>query len=105
MYEYQIKNENDIKTAVILLNESEQGGSAAMDFTSTVNECVENGAKKIMLNFENVRIMNSTGLGMLVGAYSNLKTRNIDMELHKVSDKILKIIKSTKLDKVFKVIN
>ena len=101
MYSFKIEEIDNCKTATLQLQKAEQGGSQAMEFTHVVNQCLDEGAQKIVLDFAKVEIMNSTGLGMLVGTLSNLKTKKIPLELHQLSERILNIIKSTKLDKVF----
>ncbi len=103
MYNCKIETIDNIKTAVIDLNKEEHGGSQAMQFSDKINSFLEEGVEKIIVNFEAVEIMNSSGIGMLVGTLSNLKNKNVPLELHKLSNKILSIIKSTKLDRVFTI--
>ncbi len=101
-YKFEILSENS-EIAVIELFQSALGGVDAINFTDAVNNSSENNIKLLIIDLNKVEIMNSSGLGMLVNALSNLKKHNIQLNLVSVPAKVLKLLQITQLDKVFKI--
>lgn len=92
-------------TALIELKENVLGGTDAMNFNSVISSLHAEGVSNVILDLEKVQAMNSSGLGMLVSALSNLRKNNIAMHLINVPAKINHLIQMTHLDKVFSIIN
>lgn len=88
---------------VLILGENLSGGSDAMEFQSRVNEILKNGNKKIVLDLSNIKIINSSGLGMIVATHSNLKKDSAALFLRNIPQKVDELIKMTHLDKVLKI--
>lgn len=87
--------------ASINLGENIQGGKEALDFSSKLFEISEKEYKCLVVNLQNVKIMNSSGLGMLVSALNTLKKKEIKMVLTNIPDKIDNLLKMTHLNQVF----
>ena len=87
--------------ASISLGENIQGGKEALDFSSKLFEISENNYKCVVINLQNVKMMNSSGLGMLVSALNTLKKNEIKMVLTNIPDKIDNLLKMTHLNQVF----
>jgi anti-sigma B factor antagonist len=68
-------------------------------------ELVSEGSYDIVVNLEGVDFLDSTGLGVLVGALKRVKAHEGDLALVCTQDKILKIFKITGLTKVFPIYN
>ncbi len=100
-YSYTIPAGSE-NTAVIELKENVLGGSDALSFTSVLDELKDKGIKCIVVNCSQVKLMNSSGLGMLVGGLSHLKKFGIKMKLAVIPDKVQNLLTMTHLDKVFK---
>ena len=66
-------------------------------------ELVSEGSHDVVVNLEGVDFIDSTGLGVLVGALKRLKTHDGTLSLVCTQDKILKIFKITGLTKVFPI--
>lgn len=64
-------------------------------------DLVDSGAKKIVVDMENVDFLDSTGLGVLVGSLKRVKGEDGTMAIVATQDKILKIFDITGLNKVF----
>ena len=103
MYKYQIEDKDTVKTLTIALNKEEYGGSDAMKFSEIIKEGINGEAKLVIVDFKETDMMNSSGIGMLVGTLSNLKNNNIPLQLHNINERIMPILKSTKLDRVFDI--
>ncbi|MDQ3661654.1 MAG: STAS domain-containing protein [Actinomycetota bacterium] len=68
-------------------------------------ELVSEGSHDIVVNLEGVDFLDSTGLGVLVGALKRVKAHDGGLTLVCTQDKILKIFKITGLTKVFPIYN
>lgn len=66
-------------------------------------ELVSDGSYNVVVNLEGVDFLDSTGLGVLVGALKRVKAHDGSLGLVCTQDKILKIFKITGLTKVFPI--
>lgn len=66
-------------------------------------ELVSEGSYNVIVNLEGVDFLDSTGLGVLVGALKRVKAHDGTLALVCTQDKILKIFKITGLTKVFPI--
>ncbi|MPZ71280.1 MAG: anti-sigma factor antagonist [Actinobacteria bacterium] len=66
-------------------------------------ELVSEGSYDVVVNLEGVDFLDSTGLGVLVGALKRVKAHDGGLSLVCTQDKILKIFKITGLTKVFPI--
>ncbi len=66
-------------------------------------ELVSDGTYDVVVNLEGVDFLDSTGLGVLVGALERVKAHDGSLSLVCTQDKILKIFKITGLTKVFPI--
>ena len=66
-------------------------------------ELVSEGSYNVIVNLEGVDFLDSTGLGVLVGALKRVKAHDGSLSLVCTQDKILKIFKITGLTKVFPI--
>ncbi len=64
---------------------------------------VASGTPRIVVNLDAVDFLDSTGLGVLVGALKRVKAHDGSLSLVCTQDKILKIFKITGLTKVFPI--
>ena len=85
----------------IKLDEYVQGGSNALDFSSTLFNLIEKNAVCVIIDLQNVKLMNSSGLGMLLNGLKTLKQNNTKMCLVNLTKKIIDLLEMTHLDKVF----
>jgi anti-sigma B factor antagonist len=66
-------------------------------------DLVSEGSYNVVVNLEGVEFLDSTGLGVLVGALKRVKAHDGSLSLVCTQDKILKIFKITGLTKVFPI--
>jgi anti-sigma B factor antagonist len=66
-------------------------------------ELVSEGTYEVVVDLEKVDFLDSTGLGVLVGALKRVKAHDGGLALVCTQDKILKIFKITGLTKVFPI--
>jgi anti-sigma B factor antagonist len=77
--------------------------------TSTLRDQVKNlvsgGKKKLVLNLDKVTLIDSSGLGALVAAYSTAKTAGASLRLCNLGTRSNQLLQMTKLLTVFEVSN
>jgi anti-sigma B factor antagonist len=62
---------------------------------------VEGGARQVVVNLDRVEFLDSTGLGVLVGALKRLRGVGGELLLVCAQERLLKIFRITGLDRVF----
>jgi anti-sigma B factor antagonist len=67
-------------------------------------ELVDGGAKHLIVDLAKVEFLDSTGLGVLVGAMKRLKTAGGQLTLVCARESLLKIFRITALDQVFTIV-
>lgn len=101
-YEYRILGEEN-NIALIELKPNVMGGNDALVFTSKLQELAGDSPKVVIVDLQNVELINSSGLGMLVSGMSTLRKHNISMHLAAVPAKVHKLLEMTHLNKVFQI--
>jgi anti-sigma B factor antagonist len=92
---------NHPEISVVELPAKVLGGSSALAFSDFVNSLKTGGFKFLVLDLRNVQLMNSSGLGMIVSAYTTLKKDSIELILINVPKKIQNLLAITHLDNIF----
>jgi anti-sigma B factor antagonist len=76
-------------------------GESAREFYDLMNEVLDAGVACILLDFQGVQYIDSTGLGELVGFLERLRGTSARMVLIQPRDRILNLLRITGLDQVF----
>ena len=66
-----------------------------------VNELLDAGENRILLNLEKVKYMDSAGIGELVACYKRAKEKEGTVKLLNPSGKVYDLLQLTKLEEVF----
>ena len=69
----------------------------------TINELIEKGHYHLVINLEGVRYIDSTGLGVLIGALKKVREHNGRILLVCTNPQIKKIFNITGLVKIFEI--
>lgn len=77
------------------------GGPDATGLTEKLHEILQQGVKNILVDLQQVQSMNSSGLGILIGAVTTVRNHGGDLKLLNVSSKPAQLLKITHLDCVF----
>jgi anti-sigma B factor antagonist len=85
---------------VITLEGSLMGGPDASELNSRIHALLQQGKKKVVVDFRAVEFINSSGLGMLIGSASALNKAGGRLLIANASKKVLNIITITKLSSV-----
>ncbi|HMB97872.1 MAG TPA: STAS domain-containing protein [Balneolaceae bacterium] len=87
---------------VIELKGNIMGGPDAVSLNEKLHELIEQGKTNIVVNLSKVKFMNSSGLGMLIGALTTMRKAGGDLRIANATDKIESLLVITKLITVFK---
>ena len=78
------------------------GGPDAVSLNQELHELIEKGKTNIVVDLGKVKFMNSSGLGMLIGALTTMKKAGGDLRIANPTDKIESLLIITKLISLFK---
>ena len=78
------------------------GGPDAVGLNEKLHELIEEGKKNVVVDLSKVKFMNSSGLGMLIGALTTMRKAGGDLRIANATDKIESLLIITKLVTVFK---
>lgn len=78
------------------------GGPDTVNLNEKLHELIDDGKKNIVVDLGKVRFMNSSGLGMLIGALTTMRKAGGDLRIANATDKIESLLVITKLITVFK---
>lgn len=98
-YKYRIIEEG--KAAVIELHKQVLGGEDALEFASSVDKAASENIERIIVDMHPVQTINSSGLGMLIGAVNSLKKRDKKIYFANVPAKVMELLDMTRLSTVF----
>jgi len=93
----------DSGVVIISLSGKIMGGPEAGQINDQINALIDQDKKKIVIDLQEVEWMNSSGLGILIGAITTLKNNQGHLILINVSDRIENLLKITKLISVFSI--
>lgn len=87
--------------AVVLLHGNVLGGADGLEFSRAIGDLVRDGGLRVVIDLSDVPLMNSSGLGMLVGASASLRKAGGMLAVAGANEKIQGLFKMTRLDSVF----
>lgn len=100
-FEYQIKHREgavivDFFDRILDVSEADQ-------LVHQIERQILGGNRKFIINFQQVDYINSSGLNVLITLLTKIRDNYGELYICAVSDKIEKLIHTTKLDKIFKI--
>ena len=97
----QVTERDDV--VIISLSGKIMGGPEAGEINELINNLLDKDKKKVIIDLDKVGWMNSSGLGILIGAVTTLKNNGGKLIIVNVSERIENLLKITKLSNVFEV--
>lgn len=76
---------------------------AAADLKESLEVLVEKENRDILLDFSNVKNINSAGIGKLLLAYKKLKTQNRNIAVVNISEFLSKLFEKLMFSRLFKI--
>lgn len=78
-------------------------GAPTSEFRNTFRRLIQGGAKKLVIDLGGVTYLDSTGIGELVGAYTNAYNAKAVVKLASLPEKIYNLLQITRLVSVFEI--
>ncbi len=78
-------------------------GTQANQFKQEISESLAKNAKIILIDFQDVTFMDSSGLGVLVLALKNARTAGCELFLCSINEQIQMLFELTSMNQVFKI--
>ena len=97
----KIKTTEKYGAVIIELKGNVMGGDDTKDFNDLLHKLIEEGKIRVVIDLGDVKFMNSSGLGMLIGGLTTMKKANGNYKLANVTDKIESLLIITKLITIF----
>ena len=97
----KLKHHEQYNAVVIELKGNVMGGDDTKEFNELLHKLLDEGKKNIIVDLSEVKFMNSSGLGMLIGGLTTMKKGNGSMKLARTTDKIESLLVITKLSQIF----
>ncbi len=99
----KFKTSEKNSVTIISLQGNIMGGPDANLLNELLHKLVAQGKKKIVLDLKGVKLMNSSGLGMLIAALTTMKNASGNLKLASASKKIENLLIITKLVNIFEI--
>ena len=97
----KVKTAEKYNAVVLELKGNVMGGDDTKDFNELLHKYIDEGKKNIIVDLHDVKFMNSSGLGMLIGGLTTMKKAEGHLKLANVTDKIQSLLVITKLITIF----
>ncbi|MBD2559745.1 MULTISPECIES: STAS domain-containing protein [Nostoc] len=87
---------------VIKLN-GNLNATTSQEFRQNITEILLTGAKIVLVDFQDVTFMDSSGLGALVLAFKTLRAADTKLVLCSINEQVRILFELTNMDKVFEI--
>ena len=101
----KVKTAEKYNAVVLELKGNVMGGDDTKDFNELLHKYIDEGKKNLIVDLHDVKFMNSSGLGMLIGGLTTMKKAEGNLKLANVTDKIQSLLVITKLITIFEYYN
>lgn len=78
-----------------------QLGEATSKMRDAVNELLQGGYTKLLVNMENVLHIDSSGIGELMGCYTSVKSHGGELKLLNLNKNVRNLLQVTRLYSIF----
>ncbi len=96
-----LKTENNI--SIISLPTEVLGGTQVIEFSELVDKALNSESEKVIVDLTNVKVLNSSGLGMIVGAHTSCSKKDSKLVIAAPNPKILDLFKITNLTQILTI--
>ncbi|BAY11218.1 STAS domain-containing protein [Calothrix sp. NIES-2098] len=77
--------------------------ATSQDLRQRLTELIEKGTKIVLIDFQDVTFMDSSGLGALVLAFKTLRAANSRLVLCSINEQVRILFELTSMDKIFDI--
>jgi anti-sigma B factor antagonist len=79
------------------------GGPQAVEFSTHLTEHIANGITTVVVDMTGITLINSSGLGMLVGGLTTMRKAGGTMRFAGVPPNVMNLLEMTRLNTVFEI--
>ncbi len=97
----KIKTVEHYNAVVIELKGNVMGGPEASELNELLHKLLDSNKKNVIIDLADVKFMNSSGLGMLISAFTTMKNGGGNLKLANATEKIQSLLLITKLITIF----
>jgi len=97
----QIENKKAGEVSIFILKGTVTLGEGDVVLKKAIQESLKNEEKRILLDLDKVKYMDSSGIGELVACYTSVKNRGGQLKLLNLKSRILELLQVTQLLQVF----
>ena len=87
--------------SVITLHGHITGGPQAVEFSTQLTKLVASGTKHVIADLSGISLINSSGLGMLVGGLTTMRKNGGTMRFAAIPANVMTLLEMTRLNTVF----
>lgn len=98
-----IVRERNQKTTVLRIQGVVKLGESAQKFSDYLEKVLEEDSGPVLLDFDRIDTLDSTGLGELIGYLQRFEERNRRMAILRPRDRVMKLLQLTRLDTLIRV--
>ena len=91
------------KVTILDIEGSIKLGESAEFFSESLENVLRNEKTSVVIDFSHINYIDSTGIGELIGYLSKFSGEHRQVLLVNPSERVLKLLKVVRLDKVFKI--
>ncbi len=77
--------------------------TTSQEFRQNITKIIEVGVKIVLLDFQDVTFMDSSGLGALVLAFKTLRAADIQLVICSINEQVRILFELTNMDKIFEI--
>ncbi|MHB1048850.1 MAG: STAS domain-containing protein [Bacteroidota bacterium] len=88
---------------ILKMDGSMLGGPEASELNNALHKLIEAKKKKVVVDLGDVSLMNSSGLGMLIGGVTTMRNAGGDLKIAHATEKVLQVFKITKVHSVIEI--
>ncbi len=88
---------------VVKMEGSMLGGPEATELNSALHKLLDAKKKLIVVDLSDVQLMNSSGLGMLIGAATTMRNAGGNLKIAGAVEKVAQVFKITKVSNVIEL--
>lgn len=97
----KIKRRDEGDVVVLEVSGKVMGGPDSDKFREVITGLIEEGVKKVLVDLSSVPWMNSSGVGILISAYTSMRNAGAGVKFLNINERVKSILMVTKLLTVF----
>ncbi|MGQ0721599.1 MAG: STAS domain-containing protein [Candidatus Eiseniibacteriota bacterium] len=97
----KIKRRDEGDVVILEVSGKVMGGPDSEKFRAAISGLIGDGTKKLLIDLSDVPWMNSSGVGILISAYTSLRNAGASVKFLNINERVKSILMVTKLLTVF----